>query len=90
MVNTYPLMEIFPGELSSEKTEWLLLRGIKKESLFYFPLFPIDTSSQCIEYFSNISDHNFILRRVSIERSLNVVSREVGPKIQQTKMLVPC
>ena len=38
MVNTYPLMEIFPGELSSEKTEWLLLRGIKKESLFYFPL----------------------------------------------------
>ena len=50
MVNTYPLMEIFPGELSSEKTEWLLLRGIKKESLFYFPLFPIDTSSpQCSE-----------------------------------------
>ena len=64
MVNTYPLMEIFPGELSSEKTEWLLLRGIKKESLFYFPLFPIDTSSQCIEYFSNISDHNLILRKV--------------------------
>ena len=45
MVNMYPLMEIFPGELSSEKTEWLLLRGIKKESLFYFPLFPIDTRS---------------------------------------------
>ena len=62
MVNTYPLMEIFPGELSSEKTEWLLLRGIKKESLFYFPLFPIDTSSQCIEYFSNISDHNLFFR----------------------------
>lgn len=34
MVNTYPLMEIFPGELSSEKTDSRLLRkGIKKESL---------------------------------------------------------